>query len=260
VILTTWKRAGDTPLQALEALRARDPSLADVPMVYAGRLDPMAEGVLLVLAGDDRHALPEHLLHDKGYRATFLFGVASDTGDGLGRLGFWDGGLPPPVTPPAPVAAMAAVAGLAGSHTLALPVWSSHRVRGKPLWWWARAGRQDEVDVPTRAMVVTHVSDVSHTQVRASHLSSEVCGRIARVRGVFRQAEAIADWERLAREERPLLAVTAHLDVRSGVYVRALANLLGERLGCGALLLALVRTRVGPYACAPGEGCVIHVG
>ena len=100
MVLTTWKRAGETPLQAMEALRARDPALAGVPMVYAGRLDPMAEGVLLVLAGDDRHALPEHLRHDKRYRASFLFGVGSDTGDGLGRLDFWDGGLPPPVTPP----------------------------------------------------------------------------------------------------------------------------------------------------------------
>ncbi len=250
MVLTTWKRAGETPLQAMEALRVRDPALAGVPMVYAGRLDPMAEGVLLVLAGDDRHALPEHLRHDKGYAATFLFGVESDTGDGLGRLGFWDGGLPPPVTPPARCAADA-VAGLVGSHVLPMPVWSSHRVRGRPLWWWASEGRLDEVEVPTRAMVVTHVSDVSVAHPSPVEIAQEVCGRIARVGGAFRQDEARADWERLAREGRPLLAVRAHLDVASGVYVRALARMLGERLGCGALLLALTRTRVGAYACGP---------
>ena len=71
--------------------------------------------------------------------------------------------------------------------------------------------------------------------------------RIRRVRGDFRQAEALADWERLAGEDPPLVAVTATLTVTSGTYVRALAHGVGERLGCGVILLGLRRTRVGPF-------------
>jgi len=41
------------------------------------------------------------------------------------------------------------------------------------------------------------------------------------------------------------IAFTAH--VSSGTYVRALARDLGERLGCGAHLLELRRTAVGPW-------------
>lgn len=240
VILPVHKPPGWTPLEALEDLRARTPDLADAPMVYAGRLDPMAEGVLLVLAGDDRHALPAHLAHDKDYVATVLFGVASDTHDALGRLAVG--------TPPALAACRDAVAALAGTHVLPLPAWSAYRVKGRPLHAWAREGRLDGIERPTRAMVVTALTDVTATPVRVADLLDDVRARVTRVRGDFRQADALADWDAAAAADPPLVVVTATLTVTSGTYVRALAHALGERLGCGALLLALRRTRVGPYA------------
>jgi tRNA pseudouridine55 synthase len=68
------------------------------------------------------------------------------------------------------------------------------------------------------------------------------------VRGAFRQADALGDWARLAAAAPPLVAVDARLTVTTGTYVRALAEDMGARLGCGALLFALRRTRVGPFA------------
>ncbi|MBI4502938.1 MAG: tRNA pseudouridine(55) synthase TruB [Gemmatimonadetes bacterium] len=41
-----------------------------------------------------------------------------------------------------------------------------------------------------------------------------------------------------------------HAEVGSGVYLRALARDLGDRLGCGAHLAALRRVAVGPFAAA----------
>ena len=37
------------------------------------------------------------------------------------------------------------------------------------------------------------------------------------------------------------------LDCSKGTYVRSIAHVLGERLGCGAALSSLVRTRIGPF-------------
>ncbi|MES2640208.1 MAG: hypothetical protein V4850_12015 [Myxococcota bacterium] len=237
------KPPGWTPLEAMEDLRARTPALAGEPMVYAGRLDPMAEGLLLVLTGEDRFGLPAHLTHDKRYEATLLFGVRSDTHDALGRLASGLGGAPPPDC-------AEAVAGLGGTHTLPLPVWSAYRVRGRPLHAWAREGRLHEISVPVRDMVVTAVERVAATTVRPSALLDDVHARITRVRGTFRQAEALADWAGLGELDLPLVQVTATLTVTSGTYIRALAHDVGARLGCGALLLALRRTRVGPYEAA----------
>ncbi len=47
------KKLGETPYQALERLRASRSDLADVALSYAGRLDPMAEGLLIILVGEE---------------------------------------------------------------------------------------------------------------------------------------------------------------------------------------------------------------
>lgn len=239
MILPVYKPPGWTPLEALDALRARVEALAQEPMVYAGRLDPMAEGVLLVLTGADRDDLAAHLGHDKAYVATLLFGLASDTHDALGRLA-------PPSPPPSLEAATAAVAGLGGEHLLPLPAWSAYRVSGRPLHAWAAEGRLGEVEVPVRTMRVTAVTVDHAAPTTPGALLPELRGRIGRVRGAFRQAEALADWEALP-DDTPLVAVGARLTVTSGTYVRSLAHAVGAALGGGALLLALRRTRVGPW-------------
>ena len=251
MILTLHKPPGWTPLEAMEALRARTPALTGERMVYAGRLDPMAEGLLLVLTGDDRYALPAHLGHDKDYDATFLFGASSDTFDALGRLA--------PVAPVAPVApdpsaCVAAVAGLAGAHDLPLPAWSAYKVQGRPLHVWAHEGRLHEIVLPVRRMQVTAVGQASGAVVRADALLDDVLARIDRVQGQFRQDQARADWLARAAEDPALFVVRATLTVSSGTFVRALAHSLGERLGCGGLLLALRRTRIGDY-----RACDAHV-
>jgi len=42
--------------------------------------------------------------------------------------------------------------------------------------------------------------------------------------------------------------VRVEISCSKGTYVRSLARMLGERLGCGAHLSALLRTRVGPHS------------
>jgi len=241
MIVTVHKPPGWTPLEAMEALRARTPALTGEPMVYAGRLDPMAEGLLLVLTGDDRYALPAHLGHDKDYDATFLFGLSSDTFDALGRL--------TPVAPVAPDASacVAAVSGLVGAHDLPLPAWSAYKVQGRPLHAWAHEGRLHEIVLPVRRMQVTAVGQVSGAPVRIDALLDDVLARIDRVRGQFRQDHARADWLERAAADPPLVVVRANLTVTSGTFVRALSHSLGARLGCGGLLLSLRRTRIGDY-------------
>lgn len=238
-IVLVDKPPGWTPLEALHALRRVAPAWAGAPMVYAGRLDPMAEGLLPVLVGEARHALAEHLAHDKDYDATFLFGVSSDTHDALGRL--------TPGGTPALEACRAAVAGLVGTHRLPLPAWSAFRVRGRPLHAWAAAGQLEQVVVPVRDMRVMAAGAVDAAAVRAPEVAAAAVARIAAVQGAFRQAEACGDWAGEAATRRAYVQVRARLTVASGVYVRALAHALGGALGCGGLLLALRRTRVGPF-------------
>ena len=51
-IIPYYKPLGLTPLQAIHKLTTERPELKQFPITYAGRLDPMAEGLLLLLVGD----------------------------------------------------------------------------------------------------------------------------------------------------------------------------------------------------------------
>ena len=72
--IAIYKKIGQTPLMALENLRFENPEWVDLPMTYAGRLDPTAEGLLLVLVGEDCKEKDKYLGLSKEYELSILFG------------------------------------------------------------------------------------------------------------------------------------------------------------------------------------------
>ena len=96
-------------------------------------------------------------------------------------------------------------------------------------------------------LIAGDVYDRAVPPTDAVALLDDVLARIDRVRGQFRQDHARADWLDRAAADPPLVVVRANLTVSSGTFVRALAHHLGDCLGCGGLLLALRRTRIGDY-------------
>src|SRR3989338_1327989 len=80
------KAVGETPLSCAEAYRARHPELIGVPLSYAGRLDPLASGALLVLIGDECKQQKKYHGLDKEYVIEVVIGIGSDTGDVMGQL------------------------------------------------------------------------------------------------------------------------------------------------------------------------------
>jgi len=86
-ILLLNKKEGETPLEALNALRhKRGKKYQDIKMTYAGRLDPMASGVLLVLLGEETKNKEKYIALDKEYEFEVLFCVATDTYYILGKV------------------------------------------------------------------------------------------------------------------------------------------------------------------------------
>lgn len=242
-VVHVYKPLGWTPLQAIARLRVVRPELAQSVMTYAGRLDPMAEGVLVVLTDVDRYQRTAFLGLPKVYLATVLFGYASDTYDALGMVTRGDAVQEEE--------ALGAIESIVGPHTLALPPYSAYVARGKPLHWWARNGRLHEIEIPHKHIEVLRVDDVSILRRPAQDVLTLITQAINRVHGDFRQEECVARWRELLAEPRESLCVaTCTMHVTSGTYIRALAEMLGARLGCGALLLHLQRVSVGEYRAA----------
>ena len=52
-VIVLNKKEGETPLEAAESFRYLHKAYKDIKMTYAGRLDPIASGLLLILAGEE---------------------------------------------------------------------------------------------------------------------------------------------------------------------------------------------------------------
>ena len=80
------KNLGETPLETIERFKRENPEYAHLKMTYAGRLDPMAEGQLILLVGDECKNKEKYLKLDKEYDFEVLWGFSTDTHDILGLI------------------------------------------------------------------------------------------------------------------------------------------------------------------------------
>lgn len=246
-ILNLYKERGETPLARIERFRKEHPEYTNVPLSYMGRLDPMAEGVLLVLAGEANKRRAEYLDLDKEYTCDVLFGFSTDTYDLLGVLveaatRASHRALPVPLF-------LEYVAQLSGVRTQTYPPFSSKPLEGVPLFVRARKGDLDGCTLPEHRIEIHAASLVGTKRMSDTDLLAEIERAIGVVRGDFRQERILHLWRDTLRVLYGMQfdVATIELHCSSGTYVRSLAHELGGRVGIPALAMRIVRTRVGKW-------------
>ncbi len=234
------KVVGETPLQALGRFRATDGKFAGVPMTYAGRLDPMASGQLLILICDECARREKYYSLDKTYEFEVLLGVESDTGDVLGLASDatsfsandtdWE----------------RVVASLVGSHHLPYPVFSSRTVDGIPLF--EHAHRDAHVERPVREMRVMRASYQGVREIASDALLHEIEEKLDRVcvpeSNDFRIERIVPRWREALAQEAVFTILSITADVASGTYIRALSPYLAKQLGTKGLAYSIHRTAI----------------
>jgi tRNA pseudouridine55 synthase len=134
-VLLIDKPRGPTSREVLDGIERR---LRIGPLGHAGTLDPLASGLLVVLAGRARRLQEFFLAREKAYVARVRFGQTSPTLDGEGPVG-------PSGTPPAPLDAAAireVLARFEGEILQDPPIFSAVRIRGRRAHKLARKGRE----------------------------------------------------------------------------------------------------------------------
>ena len=124
-------------------------------MTYAGRLDPMASGLLLILAGKEVKQKERYLKLSKEYEFEILFGFSTDTHDILGKV--YHSNILTNVGINLSKKKLVKLIrsnlkNFQGEFTQDYPMYSSKTVKGKPLFQYARTG--EEVDIPNRKIYV----------------------------------------------------------------------------------------------------------
>jgi tRNA pseudouridine55 synthase len=254
-ILNLYKEKGETPLMRIERFRMGNPEYRDVPLSYAGRLDPMAEGVLLVVVGEENKQKEKYLALDKEYTFEVLFGFATDTYDALGlmtdavtRASYRKISLP---------LLNEYISQLPGEQVQKYPPFSSKPLEGSPLFVKARKGEVAGKDfvLPEHSITIHKAVVKGTAQVSAEALLARVQKEIGRVQGDFRQERILTLWENSLRVLYGLSfdVATVHIACTSGTYVRSIAHDLGRHMGTPALALSILRTKVGRWSVRSAE-------
>jgi tRNA pseudouridine55 synthase len=183
---------------------------------HTGTLDPFATGVLVICLNRATR-LAQFLSGDeKEYLATIKFGYGTDTGDLTGRA------LGPAVEARhlSPQLLAAALEHFRGCIRQVPPMYSAKKIGGERLYEIARRGHQIE-----RRPIEVEIKEIELSVPRYSSRHGEA--------SCFRdQADGTRDF-------------SLRVVCSAGTYIRTLAEDLGRRLGIGAHLTELRRTRAG---------------
>lgn len=276
-LVPVYKPVGKIPLECVQEYKSRYLLDPNITVSYAGRLDPMAEGILLLLVGDTNKKRREYEHLSKEYEVTVLVGFATDTGDLMGKITKSERRKTKEIRQEL----MKMLPLFVGPVEQRYPIYSSAKVRGKPLYWWARKGRLNEIEVPTHKVQIDKIEIISSnnsvpkatssfqiaignplTNIVDPRIESEddvitkkellqyIIRSVGSVQGDFRQDEIISKWQEVLGEDDNLTKhtlFTFHITCGSGTYMRQLVMDIGERIGAPLCAYKIKRTRVGKY-------------
>jgi len=253
------KPQGLTPFQVITKLKAMNAELTHETIGYAGRLDPMADGLLLLLLGEENKKRKTYEDLEKTYETDILIGVSTDTYDLLGKvastLNAYNPVDPDLISDPIQKHIQDILPSFLGQQTQPYPPFSSQPVNGKPLFYWARENKLDEITIPTKNVTIHSIELLSMKTIETDELHYLIQHRISKVDGNFRQEEILALWNEFftATKQKKFQVVKLRVTCTSGTYIRSLAHSLGEKLGIGALAMTITRTHVGDFSLADAQ-------
>lgn len=228
------KKVGETPLEFLNRIRLENPELKDETLSYAGRLDPMAEGQMMIIVGDENNHRDSFMGFDKEYEATFMVGVSTDTGDALGLI-----------TKEEDVKfSQEQIIDVVNKISLIkkqkYPWFSGKTVDGIKLFEHFKNSNTNierpEIDVTVKETELLAMENINSKDLREYIVSS-----VGKVNGDFRQEETINGWEQYFKgKDTSIQTFRVRFLVTSGTFIRAFSDIMPFPV----LLLKLKRTKI----------------
>ena len=226
------KEWGETPLQCLNFVRSQFQIPVSVPMTYAGRLDPLATGALIILIDDECKNKNKYLDFAKEYQAQFAAGISTDTGDifGLITKNEIDGVLADKNF----VFELDLIKKFS-EQCLDLkeqqyPLFSSKKVQGKQLFEHGIAG--NDIERPTREVKIYTCSAKQGAPIFVESIFEKVKQASTMLGEGFRGKEIEDSWRKniknapVVTDQSILPTLELNCSVSSGTYIRGFAEVL----------------------------------
>lgn len=255
--LFLYKKVGETPLEVIESFKKENPEYSDQKMSYAGRLDPMAEGLLLILVGQECKQRSKYLNLDKEYEFEILIGFKSDSQDVLG-LARKNDNLPKINNFFSESEIKKVLKKVSKTKNMKYPIFSSKTVEGKPLFLWALEKKLDQIEIPKRNVKIFKLDFFERYFLEKRYLEDIIFKKINSIKEVtdpskelgkdFRRGEIRKNWKGIFSNipnERDFMIIKVRCQCSSGTYMRVLAEMIGQELGNFGLAFSIKRTRIG---------------
>lgn len=207
---------------------------------HTGTLDPMAEGVVIVLLGDTRLKKYEFAYWHKTYEFEIIFGMSTDSFDAMGFIIGKNNCVPfkkeiEKILP-----------GFVGAYSQNIPMYSAVKVKGKKLFERAHAGEVLE-NTPVKKGEIFNLRLKRYSEVSLSNCVENILKRLNSVKGNFRQEPIISQWKKFANSDRKVIRAKFEVEISKGLYVRSLSQDICKKLGCLGFTYSIVRTKNGNY-------------
>ena len=214
---------------------------------HTGNLDPMAEGVLVFLIGTE--SLKKQSVWqdaDKEYEFDVVFGFSTDSYDQLGMVTELE---KYEVSRHTIEELTHYIKDLKGKQAIKRPAYSYKMIRGKPLYWWAREGRLNEIKLPEVKVEIYDTELLETFMISKGRLKARIIKNVNLAMGDFRQKEILNCWEgALAKHSNKRFCVARiRVACSKGTYIRSIAHDLGNAMGIPSFALRILRTRNGDF-------------
>lgn len=236
-----WKERSESLAVLLKRFRQEYSLDENQKITYAGRLDPMAEGLMLMLVGEARFEKEKFLQLNKTYQVEVLFGLSSDSLDVLGLVEKEDlGNLTEGQI-------LSLLEEMKKIEKIPYPLYSSANILGRPLFVYAR--ENISVSIPEKKVKIFSANLIKIRKEKLDNLITQIISDITLVNGDFRQKQIIESWQKVRKlyGRLEVTIVTLEITSSSGAYMRSLASWLGQQTKLGGLAYKIKRIALGEW-------------
>lgn len=236
------KPKGYTPLELVKEYKKEKNIKGKV--CFAGRLDPMAHGKMILLVKEECKLMNHYCNLNKTYEFVVLFGARTDTYDLLGKI--LESNFEKSFSKELDLDLFR------GKLSQEYPPYSSiiirHNEERRPLWEWTNLGKLSEIQIPKKEVEIFSLEEIDCNIYLGN--SNELLEYILKNINLlsesnlekFRVHEIIKLWkDKLDNLQFEPIIKKFRARVSSGTYIRSLTNRIGETTGSGAITLDIER-------------------
>jgi tRNA pseudouridine55 synthase len=252
-IIPVWQPQGYSTYQITKDIAAK----LGKKTTHTGVLDPMAEGVIIVLAGDRRFEKSTFSDGTKKYEFDLTFGISTDSYDGMGLVTQIDLS-----NQPSQKAINDNLSSFIGEYSQTVPLYSAQKVEGKKLFMYPRLGLPAP-KLPKKQGTIYDIKLLEYREVSLDILIEDIITKIKNIRlGEFRKEEIYKGWNELLNNSdlrNNIFQATVSVETSRGLYIRSLSQDICYKLGVFGFVTKLIRTQNGVYTkndcCTVDEVC-----